>query len=328
MIIFFYGADGFRISRATTEIKNKFSRDLDPNGDSLVLIDGGTTDLKNLNSKINSGSLFTEKRLIIVNDLFKNKKESLFKELLPWLKNIAEAENIITVFKEEKAQAKKGAKSESGALKGDKKKVYEFLKSQKYSQEFKQLEGQALKLFVKNELKQYNKEISLGAAETLIAYFSNDLWTLSRELKKLAFLNNKKIISEADVKETVQEIFNENIFALSDAIGSRNKKLIFSILEEQRQAGLSDEHILASLRNHLRNLLLIKIASESLNDSTKIASNLKLHPFVIKKGLAQARNFEKEQLKNYFNQLIRIDFLNKKGLSSLENELFLLLTSI
>ena len=65
---------------------------------------------------------------------------------------------------------------------------------------------------------------------------------------------------------------------------------------------------------------------EKNNDSLKIANKLKIHPFVVKKSLNQARSFNKDLLKKYFNHLVEIDYLNKKGFSSLENELFLLIS--
>ena len=328
MIIFFHGTDGFRLTRAISEIKNKFIKDIDPQANSLILVDGQTTDLKDLSSKANSGSLFVKKRLIIVSNLFKNKKETLFKEILPWLENLLKDENLIIVFKEDLSEKTIGKKSVDSALKGQKKKVFDFLKSQKYSQELNSLKGDSLKLFIQNELKKYDKKINLSAAEVLISSFGNDLWTLSNELKKLSFLNDNKIIDLDNIKDIVKEKFNENIFALTDALGSKNKKLIFSLLEKQKQAGLSDDYLLTSLRNHIKNLLLIKIESEKISDSLKIATKLKIHPFVAKKALMQSKNFEKITLKNYFNHLISIDFNSKKGTSSIENELFLLIAQI
>ena len=183
-------------------------------------------------------------------------------------------------------------------------------------------------MFIKKELESYGKEINVGAAQTLISYFGDDLWLLSTELKKLAFLNDKQIIGKEEVENTISEIFNENFFALTDAISSKNKQVLINTLEKQKKAGLSNEQILASLRNYFKNLLLIKLEAEKTSDSLKIANQLKLHPFVVKKGLLQSKNFTTISLKNYFNRLVEMDYLNKRGLSSLENQLFLLILEI
>lgn len=326
MIIFFYGSDNFKLSRATTEIKNKFIRDVDPSANSLILIDGQSVDSKTINSKLGAGSLFAEKRLILITDIFKNKKLSIFSDLLPQLERVSNDNNLIIVFKEESKELKN--KKTDEVLKGDKKKLYEFLKKQKYSQEFKKISGNALKLFIKHELENYNKKISGQAAEDIIASFGDDLWTISNELKKLAFSSDEEMISQKNVKNIIKEQFHENIFALVDAVSAKNKKIIFSLLEQQKQAGLDDEYILAMIRNHFKNLLLIKLAAKKTPDSLKIASQLKLHPFVAKKGLAQSRNFDENTLRDYLNKLIEIDFMSKNGSSSADNELFLFLSKI
>jgi len=325
MIIFFHGPDDFRLNRAVKEIKNKFIREIDPGETAITLINGETISSKEFLEKTGSNSLFSEKRLIIVNDLFKNKKESLFTELLPRIKGLIENKNIITVFKEEKRPAKKWGQGPNTSLKGAKKKIQELFLKQPFSQEFKKLSESGLKIFIKKELEKYEKEINVGAAEILISYFGDNLWLLSTELKKLAFLNEKKIIGKNEVNNTISEIFNENFFALTDAIATKNQNLLLSTLEKQKKAGLSNEQTLASLRNYFKNLLLVKLETEKTSDSLKIANNLKLHPFVVKKALLQSKNFDKTHLKQYFNHLVRIDYLNKKGLSSLENELFLLI---
>lgn len=328
MIIFFHGPDDFRLSKAVKEIKNKFIREIDPGENAITVIEGESMDLKEFVNKTSSNSLFTEKKLIIINDLLKNKKESLFTELLPRIKSLAEDKLVIAVFKEEKRAAKKWGQESTAVLKGAKKKVQEILLKQPYNQEFKKLSDTGLKLFIKKELENYGKEINVGAAQVLISYFGDNLWLLSTELKKLAFLNDNKIIGKEEVDNTISEIFNENFFALTDAISSKNKNLLISTLEKQKRAGLSNEQILASLRNYFRNLLLIKLEAENTSDSLKIAKQLKLHPFVVKKSLAQAKSFEAISLKKYFNRLVEMDYLNKRGLSSLENQLFLLILEI
>lgn len=332
MIIFFYGQDGFRLQRAIKEIKNKFIREKDPQENSITTIEADTIDLKTFNEKTSTTSLFNEKRLIIINDLFKNKKEAIFNDILPIMKALEKDEGAIAVFKEINEETKTTNKNYKKIIKtsfkGNKKKVFDFLKAQKYSQEFKKLEGSSLMLFIKNELEVYKKKISTEAASLLVSYFSNDLWTLSGELKKLALSIDDEIISTKHIKDNIQEVFSENVFALSDAIGTKNKNLIFTILEKQKKAGLENEQIFSLLRNHFKNLLLIKIESEKVSDSLKIANSLKLHPFVVKKGLSQVRNFKKDDLKNIFNRLMAADYNNKKGLSLLENELFLIISEL
>ncbi len=73
MIIFLYGADTFRSHRLLQEMKNKFVKDTDHDANSLNVLDGQTTTLKEIGEKINTGSLFVKKRMIIITNVFKNK---------------------------------------------------------------------------------------------------------------------------------------------------------------------------------------------------------------------------------------------------------------
>ena len=75
MIIFFHGPDNFRLSRAVKEIKNKFIREIDPGENAITVIDGENMSLKEFIDKTSSNSLFTEKRLIIINNILKTKKK-------------------------------------------------------------------------------------------------------------------------------------------------------------------------------------------------------------------------------------------------------------
>ena len=75
MIIFIYGADTFRSRRFLQELKDKFTRDVDPLAQNVNLIDGLTADLKTISGQADTGSLFAKKRLVIINDIFQSKKE-------------------------------------------------------------------------------------------------------------------------------------------------------------------------------------------------------------------------------------------------------------
>jgi DNA polymerase-3 subunit delta len=322
MIIFLYGADAYRSKVALNNIKNKFIKEIDPEESSLSFLDGQNADLKTIISKLNTGSLFTKKRLSIIENVFKNKKSTIFSGLITYLKNLEKDDGNIVIFREEPANEK------TKALNKEEKTFFDFLTKQKYSQEFKVLHGDALLVFMKKEAQSYNKEISLSAAKLLISYFGSDLWSISREIKKLAFSSEENIISLEATKKSAKESFEEDIFALSDAISAKDNKAAYSLLEKQKAAGLSDEYLLSMIIRQIKILLLVKDETKKNNDPAKIATKLKLHPYVVKKSLAQIKNFNETDLKNLFNRLINIDFLNKSGKSTLENELSLFISEL
>ena len=260
--------------------------------------------------------------MIVIENIFKNKSNKIFGELENYLKKLTNDEKSIIIFRDEELD------SREKPLKKEEKKLFSFLSSQKYSQEFKELHGDSLLLFIKKELTNYNKEINLSAANLLISYYGSDLWIISNELKKLSFSTEEKIISREMVEKIAKETFAEDIFALTDALSSKDKKTLNSLFEKQKAAGLSDEYLLAMLIRQFKILLQIKTEVKKNSDPTKIASTLKLHPYVVKKGLSQSRNLEENQIKEYLNRLVSLDFLNKSGQRDLKNELFLFICEL
>jgi DNA polymerase-3 subunit delta len=322
MIIHLRGADTFRSRRFLHELKNKFTREVDPQASSVNFIDGQTATLQDINEKINTGSLFVNKRFVVIEQLFKNKKDKIFSELHELLKKLPAEENNILIFWDEEIKA------DSKALKAEAKKLLSWLSQQTYSQEFTALSDNQLLTFIKKEAALYQKEISATTASRLLSLTSSDPWLLASSLKKLAFRTTEKIISLADVQEMIAGAYDENIFGLTDALSAKNKKLALSLLEEQYAAGLSDEYLLTMLIRQFKILLQIREALDNQTNPSLIANQLKLHPFIIKKGLVQAKNFSGRQLKSYLNQLIKLDFLNKTGRTDVRTELNLLMAGL
>ncbi|MFZ4632023.1 MAG: DNA polymerase III subunit delta [Patescibacteria group bacterium] len=322
MIIFLHGADTFRSHRMLQEMKNKFIKDSDKDANSLSVLSGASTSLKEIAEKVNTGSLFVKKRLTVIENIFKNKKTKLFTELVDYLKKFSDSEDNIIIFIDEELNSKEKP------LKADAKKLFTFLNKQKFVQEFSALTNIQLLNFIKKECELYNKEMSASAGTLLISYTGGDLWLMTSELKKLCFYCTNKIISEGDVKEMCAGLINENIFALTDALSIKNKTQALKLLEEQYAAGLNDEYLIAMLIRQFKILLQIRTTIDNNLSPSETATILKLHPYVIKKGLSQARNFSATTLKNYLNQLIRLDFSNKNGLSDIKTELMLLISTL
>lgn len=322
MIIFLYGADTFRSHRMLQEMKTKFIKDIDRDANSLNILDGQTLTLKEIGEKINTGSLFVKKRLVVIENIFRNKKTKLFNELSEYLKNFSTGEDNILIFIDEELNTK------DKPLKADAKKLFVFLNKQKYAQEFQTLSNIQLLNFIKKETLNYNKEMGAAAATMLINLTGGDLWMIASETKKLSFYTAAKMITESDVKELCSGTVNEDIFALTDALSAKNKALALKLLEEQYAAGLSDEYLIAMLVRQFKILLQIRTALDNNLGQAEIAGQLKLHPYVVKKGLFQARNFSALNLKNYLNQLIHLDFSNKKGSHQIKTELMLLISRL
>jgi DNA polymerase III subunit delta len=315
MIIFFYGEDSFRIKYKLTELKNRFTDTVDQGSFSLSEINGEKANMAELSEKINTGSLFTKKRMIIIKNIFANKQKEIFEKILILIKKQTGSQDNILVFIDEKIINNK--------LNEQAKKLFSYLKKQKYGQEFNLLnQGQVLK-FAKEKFQKKKQKINPKALSLLITKTNNDLWRLENEINKLSSLFLNKEIDSQAVEEMVAGQIEEKIFILIDSFFTKNKTLAYKTLNEQLSADLSPDYILSMLIRQIKILLEIKSAQKNIS-SDKLASTLNLHPFVVKKSLNQANQLSLNQLKKAFQQLIEIDYKNKTGKTDLKNELFIL----
>ena len=328
MIIFLYGSDTYRSREKLRELKDKFKKDVDPGGSSLVELSGEQVVLSDIFKAISSPSLFARKRMIIIENIFLNKNKSLLTDLLVYLKDMDDKsesgknENIIIFWEDidEKEKAKNP--------------LFKFLNAQKYAQNFKTFSNTQASAWVRSEAKKRGADLKPQAAFGLTSLFGGDLWTLNNELNKL--INFKRAqkaellegglveIGEDDVKELSRGRADANIFAFIDALSNKNKPLALELMENEIESGAVDIYLIFMIIRQFRILLQVKEMQDNGDSSKKIISNLKLHPFVLKKAEAQARRFELEDLKKIFSELVLMDRGFKTGKTDFKTALSLL----
>ncbi|MDD4332517.1 MAG: DNA polymerase III subunit delta [Patescibacteria group bacterium] len=344
MLIFLYGEDSFRSRQKLKEFRKKFTREVDPTGASLSLVDGVKANLGEINEQVSPSSLLAKKRMIVIENIFQNKSTSIFEELEKFLNKIKNNDNIIIFWDSAVKTGKKGNASiinssgEEKSLTVKPAKLFKFLNAQKYAQEFKALSNTELGTWVKKEVETRGGKISPKAVNALAGLVGTDLWQINNEINKLI---NYKLGTEPqlvvgqsveiqleDVEYLVRGNFSENIFALTDAISAKNKTLAIRLIEEQFEAGLTESYLLSMFVRQFKILLQIRQALETGAKERNIASDLKLHPFVVQKGIAQARNFTLVQLKNIINKLVEADYAMKTGQGDMHTALDLLIAEI
>ncbi len=321
MIFLLHGADSFRRRQKLNELKQRFMSAVDALGQSLISIDGRQSSAAELQEKISSGSLFTKKRMVVLEDFFSNKNEAAFTSALQLCLKNSGAEDNALIFNEDEISPSK--------LKAEAKKLYAWLLQQPFVQEFKTLNNSQVLDFAKKEIEKLGGKIAPSALSLLVSKTGNDLWRLNNEIKKLTAASEGGVIDAALVQSLVQSEIEDNIFALTDAFGAKNGKLALQLLEEQFAAGLSDEYILAMCQRQFKIILQIKqIQSSGRLSEAQLAAKLKLHPFVVKKGFMQSGKFSIKELNHYFQLFLELDYKNKQGKANLKNELCALAASL
>jgi DNA polymerase III subunit delta len=335
MIIFFFGEDDFRAKKKISELKDKFRREVDKTGGSIEYVDGKTADLRTINEKAATASLLASKRMIVIEDIFSNKN----KELLPAVKEYFAAKeknkwDNIVIFGDSSIKSKRRMGGEE-FVKGDaegrdkplgkkEKELFDFLHQQKFTQEFKKMNNSELAGWIKTEVEQRGGAISSRATAALAGLVGYDLWQIDREIDKLVNYKNGQqpvlaaggmpsAIEPEDVEKLVKGNFDDNIFALTDAIGARNKSLAIKLLEEQLELGANEIYLLTMITRQIKIILQVRQALDLGQSSRQMITELKLNPYVAQKAIEQARHFSLNALKIIFDRLVEIDFKIKTG---------------
>lgn len=326
MIIFIFGEDTFRGSKKIKELKESFLEKRGGGEDSLSFLNGAEASLREINEKASASSLFSSgnKRMIVLENSFSNPQ---LKEISDYFqeKGEKEQENVIVFYEPRVKTKKKGAKTQTvfldsagweKALTKKQQDWFQFLKKSQFSQEFASLSNTQVTQWAREEIKVRGGEISNRALELLISLVGNNLWQLNGEINKLISYkrnNTEKIIEVEDVEELVEGLFDQDIFALTDAISNQSKDVAIRLLEKQYSAGVNEHYLLNMIIRQVKILTQIRQALDSGHTSRKINSELGLHPFIVQKGINQVRKFRLDSLKKALNKLVEIDYLLKTG---------------
>lgn len=339
MIIFFYGENDFKINQKTQELQDKFIREVDTSGNNIFKLEGDKIKLEEISGQIGSGSLFCNKKMIIISDLIKNKQKNILNNITDYIKkNRIEESNDIFIFIEKNIK-NKGVKGlvkmvgeRENPLNKEEKDFYSILAKQKFSQEFKIFNQIELVNFIKKEFSNYNLQIDNREAQLLLALSGDNTWNIYTEIKKIAHFklsqkpDNK--INSQDIEKIGSGIFTENIFNFTDAISVKNIKLALKILEEQYSVGSEPDYIVSMLLRQFKILLQIRELLDLNFNSQRILANLKLHPFIINKGINQAKNFEGKKIKKIINELTKIEKINRQGQTNIKANINLLISKL
>ncbi len=311
MIILLYGEDDFRSSRKLAEIRNRFLEKNNPAGAGFVFdFSEKKIVAEELLVRISSGGLFSDKKLVIFKNIFQDKKVSQDKGFLDFLKKT----------EKEKATDQTFVFWEKEKFRKDQK-LAKFLLEKSRKEEFLPLHGLKLEKWIEDEVEaigQKKASISREAIGKLAVYVGDDLFLLSKEIEKMVNFKDGGKIEEVDVDVLVRTKIDTNIFKAIDSLARRDKKTAMKLLHDHLSSGDDPLYLLSMYFYQFRNLLKIKNLSEINLSEREIIEKLKLHPFVVKKGLEQGRGFTLARLKELYGKLCDVDYSVKSGKADIE----------
>ena len=160
-------------------------------------------------------------------------------------------------------------------------------------------------------------EIEDGAVRLLVDAVGNDLSTASQALEVMSLYvgpHAGRAINAEDVAQVVAVTREENIFALVDAIGSRDRAAALEGLHAMLSGGQAHPlQLLALVARHYRNLMKAKAAQGAGVPRNELPKLMGVPPFAVDKILGQARGYSGRKLAENLSAVAAADRALKGG---------------
>lgn len=149
--------------------------------------------------------------------------------------------------------------------------------------------------WVKARAKARRMEMSAAAVKHFVAFVGTDPDAVVTELDKLATYTRGAPVTVADIDAICSATNEAIIFELTDAVGRRNVRTAFRLLETLYADGAGPLEVFFALHRHMRQLLAAAEVSPSM-PAPEVAKAIGVHPFTAKKLLEQRANFDRTSL--------------------------------
>ena len=162
--------------------------------------------------------------------------------------------------------------------------------------------------WLRKRAEEAGYSLSSDAARFLINRVGPRPGILAKELEKtLLYAGKNKSVSERDVAEVVGESKLENVFALTDALKTKNPEKALHLLNNQIDHGEEPIKILGTIAWQLRMIWEVKHYQQKNLPSGQIAKVMGAHPFMVEKALQHTRRFSTQQLRSGYLELVKAD---------------------
>ncbi len=302
MIIHLTGPDTYRSRARLHQLRDAFIAKHDPPGLNTVILDGLTATVAEIRAAV-GGGLFAPKNFIAISGYEAGTSTCSIDELLAALVLAGKNPDVIAVVQEAiGAVAKKkigwGKKTAPTGLR---------LPDAK-REEFPLLTPLEAKNWVMKTAQERGGQVAGAVAEQLVVACENDSWRLAMELEKLLLHAGDQAVTANDVRELVVGAVTSDLFALTDAIGTRQRAWALQFLHRELAAGVHPLVLITMIARHLRTLRQVQQAVAEGISPAQVAAVLGLHPFVVRKALEQSTKFSADELARWHHRLVETDY--------------------
>lgn len=289
---------------------NKIIKENNINRESISSYDLETDNIMSALEDINTLSIFSDKKLVIVYNI-----ESLIKkddknndlyvsELIKYLNN--QSDNILII---------------TGKSLPNRQKLITSFDSFSTKIEATNFDINSYINELLNGYKMSNNDIEL-----LKTYCSNDLLRIKNEIEKLKLYRfDEKQITRDDIESLVKKDLDKTIFDLINSVEKGTKNRSFDIYKELKEQNEEDMKILSMLANNYRLIYQIKNLTYTKTDN-EIKEILGIsNPKRISVLRSKGYNYTNKDLENILSFLADLDYKIKNGLMDKETAVYLFL---
>ena len=184
--------------------------------------------------------------------------------------------------------------------------------------ESKAIKSYNLRPWLDEQANIYGCMWEYGAAELVVEYMAATdnvpLMLLANEIEKLAiYAGTRKKWTRRDVEAIFSELPEVSIFALTNAIAEKKIEEVLNLLALEEKRGTNVLKVAGIVSSQIRKLWQVKELMEAGYDKTSIANELKMHPFITQKTMAQSKSFTTVSLQKCLTALAQLNMNLRKG---------------
>ena len=293
MIYLFYGIEDYLIQKEIDSIKQKNNIE----EISISIYDLTNTNIEKKIEDCEMNSMFTDKKVIIVNNsyIFTGKsKKGQIEQNLEALEKYINNSNIDTLLI---------FISDSEKL-DERKKIVKLIKQKGIVKEFNTTTN--INSIVKSFFNDY--KISDSSITKLINRVGNNLPLLEEEAEKLKlYKDDLKEINDEDILKITNKNVDLDIFKLIDNIIMKNKKVATETYNEMIKYGEEPIKILIMIASQIRLMYQTKLLYKKGYTEKDSASLLGIHPYRVKLATEKGRKYTESDLLMYLDNLADLD---------------------
>lgn len=311
MIIFLYGSDRYRLFQNRDAVVAKF-REKHGGALNVQAVDGATpTAVADLKAALGNNSFFNEMQLVIVQDIFSNPTVAgQIEELLERYDVRRDKQRIVVGVHGGSASSAKPPE------------LFKVLSHKdNLVREFAPLAAGQFETWLKKEAHERGAPFAPGALRQFIVLAGTDTWNAINNLEKLVAYSRGPITLAA-VNELVSTDAQSEIFVFIDALGRRDQGRALNLLHRELSLRQDPYYLLSMIIYQFRTLLMVRDAMERTNNSTIIATETGLKPFVVSKMKAAAARYKMEDLRRIYQTLCDLELGAKQGIHDLQDALY------